>query len=99
MRLSRSRAAIVFPLWLAATLSAGLVHGGDPPKKPAGGAPPSATSAATALPITGQDAEVSAAAEALFEVGRDLMKDKKYSEACPKLKESLRLDPAVGTML
>ena len=45
------------------------------------------------------NAQASAAAEALFDEGRTLLKEKKYAQACPKLAESLRLDPAVGTML
>jgi hypothetical protein len=39
----------------------------------------------------------SAAARALFSEGRQLMSAEKYAEACPKLEESLRLDPGMGT--
>src|SRR6185436_13105064 len=39
----------------------------------------------------------SAAARALFTEGRQLMSAEKYAEACPKLEESLRLDPGMGT--
>ena len=39
----------------------------------------------------------SAAARALFAEGRQLMSAEKYTEACPKLEESLRLDPGMGT--
>lgn len=40
-----------------------------------------------------------AAAEALFDEGVRLMKQNDFSEACPKLEESERIDPAVGTLL
>ena len=40
-----------------------------------------------------------AAAEALFNQGRDLMTTGKFSEACPKFEASQQLDPGLGTML
>ena len=41
----------------------------------------------------------SAAAEALFNQGRELMKEKKFSEACEKFQGSHELDPSVGALL
>ena len=40
-----------------------------------------------------------AAAEALFNQGRDLMTKGKFVEACPKFEASQQLDPGLGTML
>lgn len=44
----------------------------------------------------GQD---KADAQGLFDLGKSLMVEGKFQEACPKLADSLRLDPVIGTML
>jgi len=43
-------------------------------------------------------ADDTAAAQALFDQGKALMAEKKFAEACPKLEESQRLDPGMGTL-
>ncbi|HRI70646.1 MAG TPA: tetratricopeptide repeat protein [Polyangium sp.] len=43
--------------------------------------------------------EDKAAADALFKAGRALVRQGKFSEGCPKLEASHKLDPATGTLL
>lgn len=54
---------------------------------------------AVASPAAAQpSANDSAVATELFNAGRDLLKDGNVAAACPKLAESARLDPKVGTL-
>lgn len=45
------------------------------------------------------EASDAASAQMLFDQARKLMNEEKWAEACPKLEESQRLDPAGGTLL
>ena len=56
---------------------------------------------ALAAPVaaSAQGASNQAAAQALFDEGRKLMEAGKYSEACPKLESSQKLDPGAGTLM
>jgi hypothetical protein len=58
-----------------------------------------AVSAAPARALADPTAEQRGIAQSLFEDGRRLMADKHFAEACPKLEESQRLDPGLGTLL
>lgn len=43
--------------------------------------------------------EEKAGAQAAFDMGKKLMLEGRFGDACPKFQESLRIDPGVGTML
>src|SRR5690349_19179996 len=49
-------------------------------------------------PVRAQGAS-NAAAESLFQDGRELLEQGQFVEACVKLTESQRLDPAMGTLI
>jgi serine/threonine-protein kinase len=53
----------------------------------------------TSVAVAQTGAADKAAAEALFDQGVRLMKQNSFADACPKLEESERIDPAVGTLL
>ncbi len=55
-------------------------------------------SAAFAVPARAQTASEAATATELFNAGRDLMREGRFAEACPKLAESARIDAKVGTL-
>jgi hypothetical protein len=57
-----------------------------------------ALSASIALAVMPARANDPATAQMLFDQGRRLMQQKRFAEACQKLEESQRLDPAGGTL-
>lgn len=68
---------------------------------PAIATPADASAAATEerAVATSEQETAEATADRLFREGRELLKQGKYDEACPKLEQSHRLDPALGTLL
>jgi hypothetical protein len=87
---SKSWAAVLAIVSLACPAA---VHAGNPTSVDKPDSTNKAEPAAPAGPAETDKADES------FHAGRELLKDKRYADACPKFEESQRADPASGTLL
>jgi serine/threonine-protein kinase len=58
-----------------------------------------AVASQTSRAFADPSADNRAAAQVLFDRGRDLVEKNRFAEACPQFAESQRLDPGIGTLL
>src|SRR5450432_3818541 len=91
-------------VWTALVVLVSVAHpraslGADAPSAPSPTGAPAPTPTPTGAPAPEPATHPVEKADEAFDAGRALLKDKRYSEACPKFEESQRQDPASGTLL